>query len=150
MKVNVKLVFFKEVDSSTLLRRLIKWWTNSNYYHVEIVIDNLWVSAELSGVELHELRPLEDKYDYVDLNVDLSKEQYTALLKWVGSKDGIRYDYLGVLLSTILPARIDNPNKWFCSEIVVKILQLMLVEEVYDLTPNMITPGYLAKLYGVE
>jgi len=150
MKVNITIAFFRG-QGNGMISRLIEWWTNSKYYHTEIKINDIWVtSTDINGVTRTSTnvdKMSRDEYSFV---VKLTNIQYANLMNWVDSKVGSKYDFLGIILSQILPTRIDNPNKWFCSEICTKILQLALVEEVYDLTPNMVSPGKLAKIFGVE
>lgn len=155
MKCKIKILFFKDPSSRNpgvykYVDDLIKWWTNSQYYHVGMYIDGVWIAANTEGVRMYNDIDIIAEYDEYETVLDLTDKQYTDLIEWCVSKNNSDYDYLGILLSTIVPARIDNPNKWFCSELVTKILQLMLVKETYNLTPNMVTPGRLAKLLGVE
>jgi len=149
MKINVKIALFKNSkDSNWLTRNVIKWWTNSQYYHAEIVIGDVWVESSGEGVHMHSLRPLKDTYDYIDVDVDVEEERYRYVMDWIHSIRGAKYDYLGILLSQVIRARIDDPNRWFCSELTTKVLQMFRVSEVKGLAPNTISPGDLAEIFG--
>jgi len=150
MNVDIKLAFAITAKDDTVCRKLISWWTKSKYFHVDICINGRWVSAYGDVLETNLLSPNGGTFDYIDIPTKITSEQYQQLNRWLDAVDGSGYDYLGIFLSTIIRARVDNPRKWFCSEVATKILQLLLVEKTYTLTPNMVTPGKLAKIFGVE
>lgn len=153
MVVSIKLLFSKERTKNDIIAKLIQWWTSSDFYHVEMMMGNIWIRSHFNqgGVSIvTDKEPTFSDFTCHEFSVELTKRQHDDLLIWLRSKHASRYDFLGILLSTIIPARIDDPNRWFCSELVTKILQLLLVDKTYDLTPNMITPGHLARLFGVK
>jgi hypothetical protein len=150
--INVKLAF-KKVDKKSFLSKMIGLWTKSKYSHVEIIIGNLWVSSvEFKGVHVKPLLPLKDTWDYVDLgDIEFSVDHYNNIMSWIYSQEDKKYDWVGIFLSQILPLRIQDNNKWFCSEFVVRILQMMGNDlEIQDYQANLVSPGKLAKIYKLE
>jgi hypothetical protein len=152
MKVNVRVLFYKRANG--IISRLIKWWTNSDYYHVEMTINDTRISSTYEeGVKVSWTGdqslygPSDDSYE---LECELTNKQYRIIHTWLTNVNNRNYDLTGIFLSQILRSRVDDPKRWFCSELVTKVLQLLLVEEVISLTPNMISPGDLAKLFKVE
>lgn len=148
--VNLKLAF-KKVDKNDLGSYLISKWTKSKYTHVEIIIENNWISSTLEeGVHIKPLRPLKDTYDYYDIKVFVTNYQYLRIMEWVYKQNLKPYDKLGIMFSQFIPFRFDSRSKWFCSELVCKILQLFYVKEVMDHYPFLTSPGDLAKIYKLE
>lgn len=150
VKVELKLAF-KKVDKKDIGCKLIGMWTKSNYSHVEIIIKDLWISSTLEGgVHIKPLQPLKDTYDYYDIEVYVTDYQYMRIMEWVYKQNKKSYDRLGIMFSQFIPFRFDSRSKWFCSELVCKILQLFYVQEVMDLYPFLTSPGDLAKIYKLE
>lgn len=124
--------------------KLIKYGTKSNYFHVEIAIDGKWIGSHThKGIEIHELN-LEHKnpqFDYFELNIDpLTEKQSEKFWKWMEHEVGSGYDWLGIYLTQFLFMDWESKDKWFCSEIVAKILQLLYVDEFLDIKPNRLSP----------
>lgn len=150
IKVELKLAF-KKVNKEDITSILIGKWTNSKYCHVEIIIKDLWISSTLEeGVHIKPLRPLKDTYDYYDIEVYVTDYQYIRIMEWVYKQNKKSYDKLGILFSQLIPFRFDSRSKWFCSELVCKILQLFYIKEVMDHYPFLTSPGDLAKIYNLE
>jgi len=148
VEINLKVLFYHtNPKGTTFIDNIIKWWTGSKYYHTEIIIDNrILVGAQAGeGVYIKEVIDKPELYDIIELDIHATAKQITIIENWVNSLVGKKYDYLGIIMSQILPARIDSPNRWFCSELSTKILQLFVVKQVITLTPNMVSPG---KLYN--
>lgn len=149
IRLEIKLAF-RKVDKNDIADKLIGFWTKSKYCHVEIILEHLWISSNLEGVHIKELKPLKDTYDYFDFDVIITHEQYKNLMEWLYRQHGKSYDKLGIIMSQLLPFRLDSRDKWFCSELVCKILQLLHVEEVVDNYPFLTSPGDLAKTFKIE
>jgi len=147
--IRVQLAFKKKDSNSGVLQKSICWYTKSDYYHVELVINNTWVSVfPETGVKLNTLRPLKDTWDYVALkDITLTKEQYQLFSKFLREQENKNYDGLGIFLSQIIPLKIENEHKWFCSELVVKLLQMLYVEQTFYLVPALTSPGTLSTIF---
>jgi len=153
-KLKITLAFQKADyigKKPNVYERLIKWRTKSKYYHSEIVINDMWISAlDYRGFRMNKLRPLTDLYDYHEFYVTVTDKQYSDLMEWLEEQVGKGYDWYGLVISQIFKIGLDNKNKWICSEIVTKVLQLLGVKITFDLVPIMTSPGDLAKLFKVE
>lgn len=152
--VNLKLAFKKINPETGFIGKTISKLTKSKYYHVEIIIDNLWVSAVDTplGVTISRLEPLRHSHwDYVDLGTKfLSQESYNTIMDFISKQEGKKYDYFGIIFSHLFPFTLHSKNKLFCSEIVTMILQFFLEAKVLGLQPNTLSPKDLARLYGLK
>lgn len=151
-KVSTQLAFRRVNKNSSFYSKLICWWTKSNYYHVELIYDQLWVSSmEGEGVTIKDLQPLHDGWVYKDFgSIDISETRHVNVRDWIIAQDDLEYDWLGIFFAQVLKLRRHTLNKWFCSEFVTKILQLLGFKEVFDLEPHMVSPGQLAKIFKVD
>ena len=128
---------------------LIKLWDNADYFHIEIGINNQWIAAHTTkGVQIDPFEEHRDEtFDYFELEVpDLTEQQQKVFDDFLNSQLGSGYDWVGIYLSQLLYLNWEHPTKWFCSEIVAKILQLYYVDEFIDCTPNKLSPQDVFKL----
>ena len=135
---------------SKFTSRTIAWYTNSDVYHSEIVINNSWISSNVAGKGVHvkPLKPYRGDYKYIILpKVKLTLEQFNNFKNWLNEQLEKGYDFTGIMFSQAIPLRHDNQNKWFCSELVTKILQLLGYYEVIDLLPHLVSPGMLEDIF---
>lgn len=151
MKLDLTIALCK-VKQASFIPYIIGKWTKSNFYHVELILDNKWITSDIDyGVVIRDSEPLNEDWVYVTLNnVEVTDEQYELIFEWIKQQQNKKYDHLGIVYSQVLPFRYDDKNKWFCSELVIKILQLFLIKEVIDLTPNLVSPGDIAKIFKIE
>ena len=153
MKIELKLAFKKVIPRTAISGRIIAMWCESKYYHVELFINNLWVSAmDNEGVTVKEsYRYDPEEWDFYHFDeIEITEEHYNTIIRYIKKQDDKKYDFLGIYLSQILPFSLHNRNKWFCSEISVKLLQMFLIEETLDLVPNNTSPADLARLFKLE
>jgi len=143
----VALAFKSE---NTINSKLIQWWTKSNYSHVEIIIDDYWVSSspDQGGAYIHRLRPLSDNWDYVTVKVN--EENTPWAIQFANAQVGTKYDWLGVFFSQFLHINKQDNSKWFCSELVTVLLQIMDNKQTKNLVPNEQSPGNLYRLYRMD
>lgn len=111
------LHFYKPV---TIFEKLICWWTKGPYCHVEIKIDNIfyWSDMAQGGVGYTQNRYSDSRpYDAYTLS------GYDPILTrlWFENHLGEKYDFLG-LLGFVFPWKIENKNRWFCSEVIAASL----------------------------
>lgn len=136
MHTTINIEFSKQ---STILARLIRWFTWSRWSHVSVPIrDGLTIeSREFKGV----IRT-SNRYDNSDLlTLEVEKEEADQFYHLLDSQVGKSYDYLGVL-GFIFRSSWARDNRWFCSELVA----WALVESgIINLSKNhsRITPGDL-------
>ena len=148
--INIKLAF-KKVDTNSFYSKVISKWTKSKYTHVEVIIEDKWISSDTdTGVRIRELLPLTDKYDYVDMTIPVLLENHNFIMELIINQDIKGYDYYGIIFAQFLPFRYESRDKWYCPELVTKILQMYNVKEVIDLYPQITSPGLLAKTFKLE
>jgi hypothetical protein len=126
-----------------LAAKVIKWGTRSNFFHVEIAVGDKWIGAHTErGIEIHPFDPIHDKtFDYYELVIeDLTESQMKKFWAFVTAQAGTGYDWKGIYLTQVLNLNWENKSKWFCSEIVAKMLQLLYVEEFINIKPNQASP----------
>jgi len=148
----IKIALLKVQPIDTVYDKLISWWTKSKYIHSELIIDNRWITSNPeTGFSINTVRPIDyELYDIIDLGrVKLTSKHMDVINRWLTSLTGTKYDYLGILMSQFLPLSIDNRNKYFCSELVCKLLQMIGYEEVINKLPQNMSPADIAKLYGI-
>jgi hypothetical protein len=139
--MKTRLAFYK-AKNGDIFDKLIAWWTRSPYSHCEIVIGNKWYSSSPRDGRVRKaiIEPNPDSWDYIDVPMNTMDE---VLVETLFKKyDGAKYDFMGILLSQILPLGMHSKSKWFCSEICAYVLQN--VDKLpYGKEPNWYSPGRL-------
>lgn len=130
----MKLAFYKATRPGLagFMNRLIRWWTNSPYSHVELVFsDGVCGSSsfEDGGVRLKHIEMSPEKWDFVDIGGD---EQ--AARNWFLIHYGQPYDVLG-LFGFIWRRGTHSRGKWSCSEAVAASLHIIDAEQ---LSPHLL------------
>jgi hypothetical protein len=118
----MQIAFYKAPGK--FIDRAIRWWTKGKYSHCELVFSNGdWFSADAwqNKVRFERVRPNPEHWDIVDLAVTLKEE--LLIRAWCDSQEGKGYDYIGVVLTQVLSLDIEDPKRYFCSELCVAALQ---------------------------
>jgi len=156
MRKTIKVVtFFKSpIGTKTwyflIATTLIKWFTRSKYYHTEIIIGDTLVAATIKNgvikrkvnVKAYE-RYLKGSAKVQTIYVDDLTE--TKVLVRANKFVGKPYDWLGILLSQIIPLNIDLKKSVFCSELGTDLLKLSKVKKYLPERPEAYDPGELVK-----
>jgi hypothetical protein len=140
--LKIRVAFCKE--ESTWHLKVVKWWTNSDYSHAELVLpDNR--SLSISPVELKGVRQQTD-IDFTDkelwdlVEIEIDENQYKRLLHFYEKTKGDGYDWIGMLLSQFTPFHVKRIGRWYCSEWIAYALRIIcVVDDVYayaDLSPQ--------------
>lgn len=148
VEVPVTLALKYNKKGSPWYGKIIGWWTNSPYYHVELIMFNkYWISANPEDeVYIRNLAPLKDSWDYVELKtLKVSREQLEKVVKYINLQNGKKYDFLGILFSQVFKWSIGSDKKWFCSELAVKILNLLGCDLYFTQAPQNYSPGDMYK-----
>ena len=138
----------KQTISSKIIIALIKLRTKSKYYHSEIILDGKWISSNHpDGVVVNDLRELDHvNWDYIELpKRELTYEQHDDLWVYINTQEGKPYDYMGIFFSQLVKFGKNDLNKWFCSELGTKIIQLIGYPKFMEVTPADMDPGDLAR-----
>ena len=146
----MKLALYKAAEGS-LLDKAVD--IGSGLYgssHCEIVFDH--INSDADGQSLcFSASPREGKcrFKWIDLNsgswyvIDLNDqfEWEDKMMAFQEAKflNGRKYDYYGIFFWYILPIKREKTNRWWCSEVVAKLLGWVK----YRVTPNK-----LARKYG--
>jgi hypothetical protein len=103
-----------------IYNRLVRWWTRSQYSHVELVFDDI-ASASASymdgGVRFKAIEFDPALWDFVGLPEELEAGAW----RWFNAHLGDAYDLLGNL-HFVVSAVGNDKRKWFCSEAVAAAL----------------------------
>lgn len=153
IKLDITLAFKEIKKSSGIHAKAIGWYTKSNFYHVEMTVGGKWISSnsDEGGVTFKDLLPLNNKWTYFKLEpVYLSSVTWENIKDYITSQQGKKYDWLGIMFAQILPFTLHSENKWYCSEICCKLLQLLGVKETYNLLPHEVSPGELAQALNIN
>ena len=137
--------------------KIIRWWTKSPYSHAELVMpDNYtWISISplLTSVVSYRIKIDFDlkKWDFVELQID--DKQHKMLLDFFEETKGCNYDWIGMILSQLLPFHIKRKNKWYCSEWIAYALRISgainwRTIKIYDRCD--LSPGVLFKIINEE
>ncbi len=121
----------------------VKKWTGSPYFHSEFMIGDHWVSANTDGIRRSKLQPLTSQYDYIFIDAEIISSQYQKILNFIDGQMEAEYDWVGIYLSQFIRLGSNREDQWFCSELVVKLLQICLVEEVLGVQPHLVSPARL-------
>jgi len=153
-KVNVKIALRHKVSNKAgilekIVAKGIQLRTGSEYFHAELIVGDRWISADpIKGVYINPLHSvISDKWLIIDLGeIELTNDNYNKVIKFMYDRVGDKYDGLGIFLSQFIKIGVNDKNKWFCSEISSKILQLLLVDEYIEVVPHDIAPADMFRL----
>lgn len=144
--MTIKLVFYKA--PGTIFSKIIRLWTKSDYSHVEMIMDDKWISsdAKFGGVRILPLHSLNhDDWDYVEVDVDGRAKK--KVLAFIEENKDAKYDWAGLFLGTVFDISAEDRTKFFCSEMMTLILQMFKEENAKNLIPAKTSPGDLARIY---
>ena len=121
----VTLAFYK--GNGRFYDRLIRWWTKSDYSHVELVEFQTqdwfigWSSSPRDGgVRLKTIEIKPEHWDFVDVLV-LIREEPFAIARAIRDF-GYGYDWINIFFSQILPFKLQIRDRMICSEFVAECL----------------------------
>lgn len=120
----IMIAFYK--GKTHLFNRLVAWWTNGPYSHVEVVLgmDNrgnyhcLSSSLTDGGVRIKTMPLPSSKWDILTVKGEVRDAE-----DWAAKHLGAKYDTPG-LFGFVWRRNIRKDHKWFCSEVVADILKL--------------------------
>lgn len=109
--MNAKLAFYK--GKGNWIDKLIRFWTKSNYSHVEIVFDDMWysISPRDNYIRRKKIDFKEENWDFIEIQINSSSFE-----EFFKKTEGMKYDWLGIFLSQVFPLNVDAKNRYFCSE----------------------------------
>lgn len=141
MREKMFVAFYKGRGPTWFIRfkqGLTKVWTRGHYSHCELIHQTwdevqdpfkddaieMWYGATTYNPDGVASRQLVLKPEHWDI-YDISNEIDIPLaLEFLRSKIGLRYDWLGIYLSHVIPLGFDRSERYFCSEYLAECLGL--------------------------
>ncbi len=146
----IKIAFYKANNPNANWKdKLIAWWTNGPYSHVEYVYEenNELIQCSASprdGIvrcKTHKYDP--NKWDYIDIYV--SDKNYKVAKQFFKSIEGMKYDWLGIL-GFVVPIFRDRDSMWFCSETITNLMKIFGYRTFWTIDPSETDPNKLYRL----
>lgn len=150
----MKIAFYKGKAENSLHRimgMMIYLWTWGKYTHVELIDDRSgkdnplnwnWYSASGMSEGMVRMKTIPYKKESWDIwDIDINDEQ---AIQYIQTQEGKGYDWVGILLNQFLPLKMHSKDKWFCSEIVTRAIQVSS-QYGHELKPYNTSPINLYK-----
>lgn len=125
MGSNIRLAFYK--GKGNWVDKVIKWWTKSQYSHVEVVVGDTWISSSPRDGGVRSMRMESynvEHWDIIDYPGVTSGDVFDLFRRTKGND----YDFIGILLSVGILKRfrfgVHCKKEWFCSEFIAECLKL--------------------------
>ncbi|WP_457564762.1 hypothetical protein [Caminibacter sp.] len=94
------------------------------------------------GVRVRHINGNSGNWDFIE--IPSTPEQEDILMKLFNVQKNKKYDVMGVFLSQLIPLEIENPKKWFCSEICAYLITASGLMCLPD-APQKYSPATLAR-----
>ena len=152
-------IIFRTVKDERFFGSLVSWWTTpfigkfngawkNGFSHVELKFkDDLCYSASAYENKVRAKIIQADEPNWKTYELEVTKDEELNILMWLGSKEGAKYDYLGILGFVLDKVKHDE-SKWFCSELCCEALRLHTDLIPAHILSNEIDPNKLYKLLG--
>ena len=127
-----------------LVSWLIRWQTRSEYSHSALMLhDGSIIEAWMTkGVRQHWLN------DWCDIDVfdvhGITQEQWQAAIGYARAQIGKPYDWLAII-RFLSRFRQPDDERWFCSELVFKAMEVAGVKLLRNVRAGEVSPGMLAR-----
>jgi hypothetical protein len=124
----MQIAFYKGEGGT--FTKLIRWWVKHEYTHVELIIGDTWYTSSHidGGVRARRISGKSGNWDIYEIDGD---EEYALAI--YSSAVCAKYDWTGIVLSQVVPLGIHAMSRWFCSELVGKMLGM---EKTHRLAPH--------------
>jgi hypothetical protein len=150
MEIDVTIHLYKASSpTAATMDKLIAKYTNSAYSHCEIVVNTTRVAVRTDGVLIttdYSTDVDTGSWDVIHRTYVVTEKQYMDMMQFVYNQQGLPYDFTGIVLSQLIGLGISREGRWYCSELVCKILQLLGEELVWELEPHRVNPGDIPEL----
>ncbi len=146
--MEINIAFFR--GHGGFVNKVVRWWTKSVYSHAELVMADGCTWIGISPFKTSKLSARcdfeHDPKDWDFVSIKVTQEQLDIINEFFNSTEGCCYDWVGMILSQILPYHIKRKNKWYCSEWIAYALRISCVIDwrlikIYDrsdLSPAML------------
>tara|TARA_R110000824_G_scaffold15086_1_gene63706 strand:- start:1284 stop:1745 length:462 start_codon:yes stop_codon:yes gene_type:complete len=127
--MEIKVAFYK--GGGDLFNKIVRWWTKSPYSHVELILpdDVTWIrigpfsSSKLCAIKKEKWDP--KNWDFISITV--TSEQVETIKEFFERTKGCKYDWWGMILSHLIPFKVKQRGKWYCSEWIAHALRVSRV-----------------------
>ncbi len=129
------------------ISKAIQWQTRGPYSHAAVILpDDSIIEAWHSPSRVRSIKRLGDGHTpgtKVDVfNVETSERQRDDISVYLYQQVGKKYDFMAIL-RFISRRHRNNPNRWFCSELVFSAfahagINLLARTESYEVSPVML------------
>ena len=133
MASDIRLAFYK--GKGDWVDKVIKWWTKSQYSHVEVVVGNTWISSSPRDGGVRSMRMESynaEHWDIIDYPGVTSGDVFDLFRRTKGDD----YDFIGIFFSQVLPLGVQSKSKWYCSEWAAELKYVktnLSPKELYEL-----------------
>ena len=132
----------KSIGTWTYLTVLKNKEIETSYSHCELILDRKFKGSGKAlsfsssyrdgGVRKKVIDYDPNKWDFLVFNIELTFNQLLVKCK---QYIGFEYDLLGIFLNEFLPFGIHNLIKWYCSEILNRVIFYCLINKC-QISPN--------------
>lgn len=123
----------------SLIGFLISAWTLGNYSHCEFVYGDEVFLANPGGVRRQKFK-FKNNMEIYELDESI---EWIRIYEVFKELEGKGYDYLAIFLSQFLyPLGIESKNKYFCSELCLKCIDVALDESLTYNLKSLKSKGY--------
>ena len=129
----MKIIFYKGWKG-TIIDKSICLWTLGKYSHLVIVGSDGYCyssSSREKGVRKKLININSEKWDIFDIDID---EEF--LIKFFEETKNSKYDWIGIFFYHFFPFKLQDNNKWYCSEWISEVLQHSGYSMKTNLTPS--------------
>jgi hypothetical protein len=134
-------IAFRKNDTS-IISKLIRWWTKSPYSHCEIIFSNGQTFSAFIEERKTSMKTKvysDNSWDIIELPID--KEAEYMVYEWCMNEMNCGYDFIGIIFSQIIKLSRESKEKWFCSEVCCAALQQANLAQ--GVVPHEVSPGAL-------
>lgn len=119
-------VAFYIAEYGNFYDKLISIWTGSIFSHCELIFSDgeaFSASPMFKGTRFICSKKFNKKH-WIFLDLDISMDQENEIRYKSTQLLYTKYDWVGIFLSQVLPFKIQDEQKWWCSEICAYLLGL--------------------------
>ena len=129
----MKVIFVKHKSINALAIRFFTW---SRYHHCGALFNGLvYEATAFGGVVATPLNEFYDRYKNADFVVNDIECDDAKALQFLKNQLGKKYDWLSVF-GIFFRAKVDDKNKWFCSELVGAASYIFRKDRLSRITPE--------------
>jgi len=137
------IAFYKAKNNknATFIDKVIAWWTNGDYSHVELIIDDsMYSTSPRDGKVRAKKHTPDNNWDYINID-NINTDVVFDFFMMTQDK---KYDWLGIF-GFVIPTK-DRTNHWFCSEWVSNALKISGCKKLFTKNPSKLSPNDLYKI----